>query len=136
MWEQGREPGHQVVALGIATALTAVFVDLVLTDRISVLFDVAFVLLCVLVALDVRPADFFTAGVLPPLLMVAVFTLLAVAEPGTIGHDDHGAVEALISGLSHHSEALVTGYVLCLVVLLVRANVAARRSGPGPLPRA
>ena len=131
VWEEGREPGHQVVALGTAVALTVVLADLILTDGVSVLFDVAFVLLCILLALVVRPDDFFTAGVLPPLLMVGVFTFLAVVRPSTVGDSGDGAVQAVISGLSHHSEALVTGYVLCLVVLLVRTRVLTR-SGQDP----
>jgi hypothetical protein len=123
VWEEGREPGHQVVALGTAVALTAVLVDLVLTDEVGLLFDVAFVLLCIMLALVVRPDDFFTAGVLPPLLMVGVFTFLAFVEPATIADRDDGAVQAVVSGLSHHSEALVGGYLLCLAALLIRAQV-------------
>lgn len=134
VWEQGHEPGRQVVALGAAVALTAVLVDLALTDEVSLLFDVVFVLLCVLLALDVRPDDFFVAGVLPPLLMVGVFGLLGVARPASIGADHDGLVQAVISGLSHHSEALVGGYALCLVVLLVRAQVITRNDR-GPRPR-
>ncbi len=131
VWEEGREPGRQVVALGTAIALTAVLADLMLTDGVGVLFDVVFVLLCILLALVVRPDDFFTAGVLPPLLMVGVFVFLAMVGPSTLGDEGDGAVQAVISGLSHHSEALVTGYVLCLLVLLVRTRVLTR-SDPGP----
>ena len=136
VWEAGREPGHQVVALGAALALTAVLVDLAATGEVSVVFDVAFVLLCVLLALDVHAEDFFTAGVLPPLLMVGVFVLLGLTRPATIGERGDGAVQAVVSGLSHHSEALVTGYLLCLVVLLVRSRVITTRSAPGPRPHA
>ena len=139
VWEEGREPGREVVALGVAVALTAVLADLTLTDEIGLLFDVAFVLLCVLLALRVRPADFFTAGVLPPLLMVGVFVMLGVGRPATIAEPGDGAVQAVVSGLSHHSEALVTGYLLCLAVLLVRSRVLGRpitRSDPGPRLRA
>ena len=131
VWEEGREPGHQVVALGTAIALTVVLADLMLTDEVGLLFDAAFLLLCILLALVVRPDDFFTVGVLPPLLMVGVFTFLALVEPDTIAESGDGAVQAVISGLSHHSEALVGGYLLCLAVLLIRAQVLTR-SGRGP----
>jgi len=120
VWDEGREPGLQVVALGAAVALSAVLVDLALTDEVSVLFDVTFVALCLLLALDVRPADFFITGVLPPLLMVGVFVLLGVARPGTLGEPGDGAVQAVVSGLSHHSEALLVGYLVCLAVLGIR----------------
>jgi hypothetical protein len=120
VWDEGREPGRQVVALGVAVSLTVVLVDLALTDEVSVLFDVVFVLLCLFLALDVRPTDFFTAGVLPPLLMVGVFVLLGVTRPDSIGASEDGVVQAVVSGLSHHSDALFAGYLLCLAALLVR----------------
>ena len=126
VWDEGREAGPQVVALGVAVSLTVVLVDLTLTDRVSALYDVAFVLLCLFLALDVRPADFFTAGVLPPLLMVGVFVLLGSSRPATIASADDSAVQAVISGLSHHSEALFAGYLLCLGVLFVRSRRLSR----------
>jgi hypothetical protein len=136
VWEEGREPGRQVVALGVAVSLTAVIVDLAITDEVTVLFDLAFVLLCIFLALDVHPADFFTAGVLPPLLMTGVFVMLGLTSPTALAAEGDGAVQAVISGLSHHSEALVTGYAVTLAVLLIRAQVLSQRpstrNDPGP----
>ena len=127
LWEEGREPGRQVVALGLALALTAVVVDQSLVGRISWLFDVCFVLLCLAMALAVRPTDFFTVGVLPPLLMVVVFAMLGATRPETIARRGDGVVQAVVSGLSHHAGALVTGYALCLAVLAVRHRVLTAR---------
>jgi hypothetical protein len=135
VWDEGHEPGPQVVALGAAVSLTVLLLDLTVTGGVSALFDVTFVLLCLFLALDVRPADFFTAGVLPPLLMVGIFVLLGVTEPSTIGATGDGAVQAVISGLSHHSEALCAGYLLTLAVLLVRNRRLARLSRTGRGPR-
>lgn len=126
LWEEGREAGPQVVALGVAVALTVVVLDLTLVGRVSFFFDLAFVVLCVVLALAVRPTDFFTVGVLPPLIMLGVFALLAVTEPDTIAHPRDGAVQAVISGLSAHSGALAAGYVLCLATLAVRQRVVNR----------
>lgn len=126
LWEEGREPGRQVVALGSALALTAVVVDLALVGRVSLFFDLFFVALCVALALLVRPTDFFTVGVLPPLIMVGVFTLLGLSRPGVIADPHDGVVQAVVSGLSHHSGGLVAGYVLCLACLAVRHRIAAR----------
>lgn len=139
VWEEGHEPARQVVALGTAVALTAVLADLTVTGEVTAFFDLAFVLLCLFLALDVHPADFFTVGVLPPLLMVGVFVLLGVTRPSSIGETGDGAVQAVISGLSHHSEALLAGYLVSLVVLLVRHRVLdqrATRSDPGRRLRA
>jgi hypothetical protein len=141
LWEEGREPGRQVVALGVALALTVAAIDLALVGRLSLFFDLCFVALCLVVALAVRPTDFFTVGVLPPLIMVTVFALLGATRPEAVAHPEDGVVQAVVSGLSHHSGALVVGYVLCLACLAVRQRVAqpgqaqaSNRSG-SPAPR-
>lgn len=136
LWEEGRESGRRVVLLGVALALTAVAVDLALFSRVSAFFDVCFVLLCVALALAVRPRDFFTVGVLPPLLMVGVLVLVGLTRPRVLGAAGDGAVQAVVTGLAHHASALVVGYLLSLGVLAVRHRVldqAAKRSGsPAP----
>jgi Domain of unknown function (DUF6542) len=130
LWEEGHEPGRQVVALGLAVALTVTVVDLLLFDRVSLFFDICFVLLCVGLALAVRPADFFTVGVLPPMLMVVVFTLLGVTRPDVIADPEDGVIQAVVAGLAHHSGALVTGYVLALVTLAIRHHVLSQATDP------
>ncbi|GAB3772665.1 hypothetical protein FB382_002817 [Nocardioides ginsengisegetis] len=124
LWEEGREPGRAVVALGLAVALTVVVVDVGMVGRVSLFFDLCFVALCIGLALAVRPTDFFTVGVLPPMLMVAIFTLLAFTRPDAIAHPDDGVVQAVVSGLSRHSAALLVGYGLCLGVLAVRQRIS------------
>ncbi len=96
LWEEGREPGYQVVALGLAVALSVTVVDLARADRVTGLFDVVFVLVCVALALLVRPQDFFTVGVLPPLVMATVFVLVGLTKPGAIAHPDDGLVQAVV----------------------------------------
>jgi hypothetical protein len=136
LWEQGREPGRQVVALGAAVTLTAVVLDIALGNDLGLLFDLAFVATCVLVALRVRPQDSFTVGVLPPLLMLAVLVLVDIARPEVLGHPQDGAVQSVVTGLAHHAGALVTGYLLCLTVLAIRhrftAQATKRSASPAP----
>jgi hypothetical protein len=103
VWEEGHEPGRRVVALGLALALTVTVLDLA-----------------------VRPEDFFTVGVLPPLIMLTVFAILAVTRPGTIAHPRDGVVQAVVSGLSTHAVALGVGYGLCLACLAVRQRFVSR----------
>jgi hypothetical protein len=138
LWEQGEEPGYQVAALAVALLLTATVLDVALGGDIGLLFDLAFVTVCATAALRVRSADFFTVGVLPPLAMLLAVLLLAIADPGSVAHDDDGVVQATVSGLSTHAVALVIGYLLCLGVLAVRNQVLQRanqkRSG-SPAPR-
>ena len=129
LWEEGHEPGRQVVVLGVALALTVAAVDLLAFGRLTVLFDIGFVLLCLALALLVRPSDFFTVGVLPPLLMVGLFVLIGVARPDVIADAGDGAVQAVVSGLSHHAGALIVGYLLSLGVLALRQRVLSRQRG-------
>jgi len=128
LWEEGHESGRQVVVLGVALALTVTALDLLLFGRLTVLFDICFVLLCLAVALLVRPSDFFTVGVLPPLLMVGVFVLIGFAKPDLVADASDGVVQAAVSGLSHHAGALIIGYALSLGVLAVRHRVLSRRA--------
>jgi hypothetical protein len=123
IWEEGHEPGREVAALVVAVLLTAMVVDLLLSRPLGLLFDLVFVALCAVAALTVRPTDFFVVGVLPPLAMLAAIALLAATEPGAVAQVDDGLVQATVSGLSAHSVALVTGYLLCLAVLGVRNEV-------------
>jgi hypothetical protein len=126
IWEEGREPGRRVVALGIALALTTAALDLTLTGRISLVFDLVFVALSLGLALVVHPRDFFIVGVLPPLLMLGVFALLAPTRPETIASPGDGLVQAIVTGLGHHSVALFVGYAVGLSCLGMRRHVLAR----------
>jgi len=126
IWEEGREPGYAVASLTVAVLLTATAVDVLLSESLGLLFDLTFVTACVFAALAVRPADFFAVGVLPPLAMLGTIVLLALTDPATVAHPTDGVVQATVSGLSAHSVALVSGYLLCLGALAVRRQVAGR----------
>lgn len=120
VWTDGHEPGRQVVLLGLAVALSVVVIDLALVGRISQFFDLWFIVLCLGVAVLVRPEGFFTVGVLPPLLMATVFAMVGAVSPEAIGHRDDSVVQAVVSGLATHSGALLAGYALCLGTLFLR----------------
>ena len=124
-WGEGREPGRAVVALGAALALSVIVLNVALVGRVSLFFDLWFVLICLGLALLVRPSDFFTVGVLPPLIMLGAFGVLALGRPEAIAQRQDGLVQAVVSGLAHHSVALIVGYGLCLLTLLARQRAAA-----------
>lgn len=113
-----------------AAALTLVAVVLVSLafGRLGLFFDLAFVVVCTAAALAVRPRDFFTVGVLPPLLLAATVTVLAVVDPGAVARPGDAVAQAVVSGLAHHAIALVIGYALTLGVLALR-QVALRHDG-------
>lgn len=115
-----------MIVLGVACTLTAVVIDLALANHLGLFFDLCFAALCLALALVVRPSDFFTVGVLPPLLMVAVFTLLGAVAPASVAHRGDSIVQAVVSGLANHAGALIIGYALCLATLAYRQRFLAR----------
>ena len=100
--------------------------DLVTSGSLSLFFDLCFVASCGVLAWRVHPRDFFTVGVLPPLLMLGVFTLAGLVAPGLVAHPSDGVVQAVVSGLSVHAPALVAAYALALGSLAYRARRAHR----------
>ncbi len=130
MWSDGLEPGRQAVALGIAAVLTIVAINVLLVGRLSFFFDLCFIVLCLGLALVVKPHDFFTVGVLPPLMMLAVVALLGAVAPETVAAKDDGIVQSIVSGLAHHSGALVAGYAVCLGTLALRQRSRSHSTTP------
>jgi len=128
LWEQGRQPGRLVAVVSAAAAVGVMALDLALTDRVSLFFDLCFVTICVAAALGVRPRDMFVVGVLPPLLMLGIVLTVAVTDTGAIAEPDDGLVQALVSGLAHHAGALVAGYGLTLAILAARQSFVRRQA--------
>jgi hypothetical protein len=111
------ESGRGVTSLGFALVLTAVAIDLLLTESLGIFFDLAFISSCVLLAWLVRLPEFYRVTILPPLLMASVFVLVALVAPELIARRDDGVVQAVVSGLSTHAVGLVVGYALALGTL-------------------
>lgn len=120
LWEQGTESGRQVVVLGLAVALTVAAVQQLTAGRVGLFFDLSFVTLCVLLAFVVRRESFYTVGLLPPVLMLAVFVLVALADPAALARPQDSVVQAVVSGLATHATALAAGYAATLGVLFWR----------------
>ncbi|PKH37326.1 hypothetical protein SAMN05192575_101287 [Nocardioides alpinus] len=113
-WEAGREPGRQVVALGVALALTAVAIDVLLVGRLTLFFDLCFMVLCLGLAALVRRRDFYMVALLPPVLMTAVFGFVALVARDVIADPSDSVLQAVVSGVATHGIALFVGYALCL----------------------
>lgn len=128
IWEEGRAPGRRVVTLAVALALTFASLDLIFGARLGWFFDLGFVAICALVALMTHPRDFFNIAVLPPLLMLGLCLLLALTRRDSIAQADDSAVQAVVSGLGHHSIALGLGYACCLGALAMRRKVMEQRA--------
>ncbi|MBW8752454.1 MAG: hypothetical protein JF565_13670 [Propionibacteriales bacterium] len=130
LWEEGQWSGRRVTRFSMLIAVVLVTADLVATGRLERIFDSGFVVLCVGMALAIRPRDFFRVGVLPPMLLLGTCVVLALGHRTAIAGSDDGLVQSVISGLAHHSGPLLAGYALALLVLGVRARVARRRTRP------
>lgn len=128
LWEEGRQPGRQVVTLAVVGVLVVVVLDVLLTGQTTLFFDLAFVTTCVAAGLSVRRRDFFAVGVLPPLLMFGTVLILAVVARGAVADEVDGLIQAVVTGLAHHAGSLVCGYALTLGVLALRQQ-AIRNSG-------
>ncbi|HYO38519.1 MAG TPA: DUF6542 domain-containing protein [Nocardioidaceae bacterium] len=128
LWEEGRRPGVLVATAAGLVLMCIAALDVAVFSRLTLFFDLVFVLVCTAAALAVRPRDFFVTGVLPPLLMAATIGVLAMAARGAVADARDGFLQTLVSGLAHHAGALTVGYALTLAVLALR-QVARRNSG-------
>jgi hypothetical protein len=119
-WWTGDTRGSEVVALASAVVLTVAAAEVLLVGHLRLFFDLCFVVVCLGAALLVRPRDFFTVGVLPPLLMFGTMLIVALNGPKVVANAGDGVVQAVVSGLAHHSLALFSGYAVCLLTLVAR----------------
>jgi hypothetical protein len=132
LWEEGRWSGTRVTRLAVLCCLALVVLDATTSGRVGIVFDVGFGLVCLGAALAVHPRDFFRVGVLPPLLLLGCTVALSLAARTTIARPGDGFVQGVVSGLTDHAGALVSGYGLALAVLAVRQRVVARAARRRP----
>jgi hypothetical protein len=120
--------GSRTTRLAALACVVLVAADLAATGRIDLVFDLGFDAVCIGAALAVRPRDFFSIGVLPPILLLVVCAVLSLARRSAIAGPGDGFVQALVTGLAQHAGALAAGYALTLGVLAVRHRVLGRRT--------
>lgn len=134
-WEVGHEPGRQVVSLGVAATLTAVSIDVALVGRLTLFFDLCFVVLCLGLAALVRRRDFYMVALLPPLLMTTVFAFVALVARSAVADPRDSLLQAVVSGVATHGVALFVGYALCLAWLAWRLHREGESGMVGELER-
>ncbi len=118
----------RVVRLAILGGLLVLALDIAINGQLTLIFDIGFVLLCVWAALAVRPRDFFPIGVLPPLLLLGLITLLAIVHKAWVAQPGDGLIQAVVSGLAHRATGLLTAYLLTLAILAIRQRVFRKRA--------
>jgi hypothetical protein len=134
-WEVGHEPGRQVVSLGVAVTLTAVSIDVALVGRLTLFFDLCFVVMCLGLAALVRRQDFYLVALLPPLLMTTVFGFVALVARSAVADPRDSLLQAVVSGVATHGVALFVGYALCLGWLAWRLHREGEAGVVGELER-
>lgn len=115
--------GSRVTRLAVLGGLLVLALNLAIFGRLTLAFDIGFVLVCLGAALAVHPRDFFRVGVLPPLLLLGFIGLLAIVHRDWIAEAGDGLVQAVVSGLAHRASGLLTAYLLVLAVLAIRQRV-------------
>ena len=128
LWEEGRLSASRVVRLAVLAGVLALVLDVVVNARLTALFDVAFVLICLASVLAVRPQDFTTIALLPPLALLGMVAVLALVDTSYVADAVDGWGQAVVSGLTHRATGLAVGYALVLAVIVVRLRVRVSRA--------
>jgi hypothetical protein len=119
-------PARGVIVSALVAAAACAAADLFLTGKLTMFFDLCFIVVCLVSAMAVRRRDFFTTGVLPPLLFAAVVAILAFRNPATFVQAG-GLGKAFMTGLAQHATALVSGYAIALAALACRLGASRMR---------
>lgn len=120
-------PGRVVAVAVLATAGVVAF-DVALTGRLSMFFDLCFVLVALCTALGVRREGLYAAAVLPPLLLGVVVAVLAMSVPATLTDSRLAFAPTWLTGLAHHGVALVSAHAVVLTLVWMRATQEPRRT--------
>ncbi|MGH3368142.1 MAG: DUF6542 domain-containing protein [Nocardioidaceae bacterium] len=110
-----------VVGLALLSTAGLAAFDLVLTGRLSMFFDLGFVLVGLTAALVVHRPGFFAVGVLPPLLLGSVMAVLALLMPSALTSTPLAFVSSWLTGLAHHAVTLVSTHIAVLAIVGLRA---------------
>lgn len=121
--------GEAAAIVGAVVLGGVAWMTVSLSDRLGTFYGICFVLTALTIALVVDSAGLFIAGVLPPLLMLGVVTMVVVLAPAAIDAPhlaaDAGSIQRVIAGIVDHATALVIGHVSALTIIGLRIRAAA-----------
>lgn len=121
--------------MAMAATAAVASADVALTARLSMFFDLCFILVCLWAALVVRRRGLYAAGVLPPLLLGAVVAVLALRFPSAVTSSDLTFVSTWLTGLTLHGGALAAAHLVVLVIVGLRAAQGSQASRVAPHDR-
>ncbi|WP_166375986.1 DUF6542 domain-containing protein [Aeromicrobium phragmitis] len=114
---------RQAVVLAVAAMLVVTALDLA-DGRLGLAFSVGFVLVVATVPVAVRSDAFFTAGVFPPLLFVAVMLAVSAFFDSALVIEglpaSAGVLGRTLSGTIEFGVPLLIGHALALGAIVVR----------------
>lgn len=114
------------IMTAVAATTCVVLLNLLLVGELSYFFDLCFVVICLVAGLMARPGEAWNVALVPPILLVATVCFLAALSPGTVAEADDGTVQAIITGVTTHSGALLVGFALFGLALWTGASNAPR----------
>jgi len=112
-------PARGVVLVSALATVGCAGLNLALTGRLTIFFDLCFVVVALTSAMSVLRRDLFTVGVLPPLLFAAVVGGVALTAPETFVATGTTS-KAFLTGLAAHAVGLVAAYGVALAVVICR----------------
>jgi hypothetical protein len=117
--------GGVVVTAAILLLASAV-VSVQIGETLGGFFGLCFVLVCLTGALGARHEALFTAGVLPPLALLAVVLIVSASAPEAVASDtvasSAGVAARTVAGVIDLAVALVIGHLAALLVVAVRMS--------------
>lgn len=119
-----------VLAHAAAVLVTMAALDITLTGRVGLFYDLVFVTACLAVAATAGRDVFPTVAVAPPVAMLVLCLVLGAVAPGTVADAGDGVLQATVTGLANHAVALTAGYAVALGTILVRHSN--RVASPAP----
>lgn len=107
-----------------AGAMTLVSAIDLIDGRLGPILSAGFVIVALTIGLAVDRRDLLTAALLPPLLLLVTFMVIALIDPRSIDvpgmAPDINWVGRAISGVVDRGVALIVGYGLALAVIALR----------------
>jgi hypothetical protein len=124
--------GTAAAVVGAALLAGSAWLSVTAGGRLGGFFGICLVLTAVTGALVVDGSGLFMAGVLPPLLLLAVLTGVALVTPSAIDAAhlaaDAGRLQRVIAGVVDHAAALVVGHVAALTIVGLRIRAGAPKA--------
>ncbi|MFD1825966.1 MULTISPECIES: DUF6542 domain-containing protein [Mumia] len=119
-----------IALVAVTLAFSTAWLEIATTGRLGWFFDTMFVLVSATNALAAARSALYAPMVVPPIALLAVLLVVAIARPSAIDEPgtppDASVVQMIVVALAHHAIALVVAFGLSLGAVMWRSSVPAR----------